>query len=186
MIRWPALYDALNRVFFFGGERAFRERTVALAAVAPGHAVLDVGCGTGSLTMAAKLHTGANGEVHGIDPAPEMIRAAERKASREELEIRYQVGVIEELPFPDGHFDIVLSSLMLHHLPADLKRRGVAEIARVLKPGGRFAAVDFDPPLLRNLRIVEESMHANGFTGIQKRRATPWLVHFLGGTLGPE
>ena len=49
---------------------------------------------------------------------------------------------MEKLPFPDGHFDLVLSSLMLHHLPADVKRAGFAELHRVLKPRGRFLAVD--------------------------------------------
>ena len=54
--------------------------------------------------------------------------------------------MIEDIPFPDDQFDLVLSSLMLHHLPLDLKGQGFLEIGRVLKPGGRFLAVDFQPP----------------------------------------
>jgi SAM-dependent methyltransferase len=63
------------------------------------------------------------------------------------------VGVIEALPYPDDHFDGVLSSLMLHHLPDGLKRRGLAEIHRVLQAGGRFAAIDFGATQSMALRI---------------------------------
>ena len=185
LIRWPCWYDALNRLHFLGRERQFREKTVDLAAVAPGDNVLDVGCGTGNLTMAAKVRAGTDGEVHGIDGAPEMIQEAERKAAEKQLDVRYQVGLIEDIPFPDGRFDVVISSLMLHHLPKDLKRQGVAEISRVLKPGGRFVAVDLDPPLLGNLRTAAEAMRASGFIEIRRGRTdfrTMFIpIHYLGG-----
>jgi ubiquinone/menaquinone biosynthesis C-methylase UbiE len=187
-IRWPRWYDAVNRVHFLGREDQFREWTVDLAEVRPGQAALDVGCGTGSLTMAAKLRAGADGEVHGIDAAPEMILEAERKAADKGLDIHYQVGLIEDIPLPADRFDIVLSSLMLHHLPKDLKRRGIAEIARVLKPGGRFVAVDIDPWLIGNLRTVAEAMEANGFTEMRRGRTgfrTLFIpMHYLIGAIG--
>jgi len=184
-IRWPRFYDALNRLHFLGREELYREKTVDLAVITPGDHVLDVGCGTGNLTMAAKARAGAEGQVYGIDAAPEMVREAERKALERQLEIRFQVGLIEALDLPDDEFDVVLSSLMLHHLPKDLKRRGVAEIARVLKPGGRFLAVDVDPWLLNNLQTVEEAMRAASFSEIQRGRTgfkTVWIpIHYLGG-----
>lgn len=190
LIRWPSWYDILNRWHFLGKEARFREWTVDLANVTNGNSVLDVGCGTGNLTMAAKLRAGADGEVHGIDGAPEMIRAAERKAADERLDISYQVGLIEDIPFPDDRFDVVLSSLMLHHLPKDLKRQGVAEISRVLKPGGRLVAVDLDPPLVGNLRTVAEAMEANSFIEMRGGRTkfkTLFLpIHYLIGTVGEE
>src|SRR5262245_6452620 len=71
-----------------------------------------------------------------------MIALARRRAAAG-AEARFEVGVIEALPYPDDHFDVVLSSLTLHHLPDDLKRRGLAEIRRVLKPAARVLAVDF-------------------------------------------
>ncbi len=187
-IRWPRWYDAVNRIHFLGREERFREWTVDLAEIEPGQTVLDVGCGTGNLTMAAKVRVGADGEVHGIDAAPEMIQEAERKAADKDLDIHYQVGLIEDIPLPDGRFDVVLSSLMLHHLPKDLKRRGIAEIARVLKPGGRFVAVDIDPALMGNLRTVTEAMEANGFVEMRRGRTgfrTLFIpMHYLSGTAG--
>lgn len=136
--------------------------------------------------MAAKARAGTNGQVHGNDAAPEMILEAERKAVARQLDIRYQVALIEQIPYPDHTFDVVLSSLMLHHLPSGLKRQGIAEIARVLKTGGRLFAADVDPPLMRNLQTVEEAMRLNGFVDIQRGRMrfrTLWIpIHFLTGT----
>jgi demethylmenaquinone methyltransferase/2-methoxy-6-polyprenyl-1,4-benzoquinol methylase/phosphoethanolamine N-methyltransferase len=125
----------------FGRAPAIRRKTVELAGIREGELVLDVGCGTGTLTVAAKRVAGAGG-VDGIDASPEMIEVAREKAAKKGLEVDFQVGLIEQLPFGDDHFDVVLSSLMLHHLPDDLKRKGFAEVYRVLKPGGRFLAVD--------------------------------------------
>jgi ubiquinone/menaquinone biosynthesis C-methylase UbiE len=102
-----------------------------------------VGCGPGRLAIAAGTAAGPAGEICGIDPAPEMVELARRKAAQATARTRFEVGVIEALPFPDEHVDVVLSSLMLHHLPDALKRRGLAEIHRVLKPAGRLVAVDF-------------------------------------------
>jgi demethylmenaquinone methyltransferase/2-methoxy-6-polyprenyl-1,4-benzoquinol methylase/phosphoethanolamine N-methyltransferase len=117
--------------------------TVEMAAAAPGESVLDVGCGTGSLAIALKAEVGASSEVTGIDASPEMIEQARRKATRAGVDAGFEVALIEEMPFTDARFDLVVSSFMLHHLPEDVKRKGLAEVRRVLKPGGRFLAVDF-------------------------------------------
>ncbi len=108
-----------------------------------GHHVLDVGCGTGALARAVSAAVGAEGEVYGIDASPEMIGVARRKAAGRGADIGLDVGLIEDIPFPEDRFDRVLSTFVLHHLPDDLKRRGLAEIHRVLKPGGLFLMVDF-------------------------------------------
>lgn len=139
---WARFYDAFSWLISLGKIPAIRETALELAGVASGDSVLDVGCGTGSLAIAAKAKAGPDGEVHGIDAAPEMIEVARQKAGKKGLDVGFQVGLIEEMPFPDGQFDIVLNSFVLHHLPHDLKRKGFAEIRRVLKPGGRFLAAD--------------------------------------------
>jgi ubiquinone/menaquinone biosynthesis C-methylase UbiE len=81
--------------------------------------------------------------VVGIDPSSEQIARARAKAARGKVPVEFQVGVIEQLAFPDQTFDVVVSTLMMHHLPASLKRQGLVEIARVLKPGGRLVIADF-------------------------------------------
>jgi demethylmenaquinone methyltransferase/2-methoxy-6-polyprenyl-1,4-benzoquinol methylase/phosphoethanolamine N-methyltransferase len=136
-------YDAGFNIFMLGRARALRQMTVALAGVAPGEMVLDAGCGTGELTMAARRAAGATGQVLGIDSSPEMIAVARRKAARAGLAIDYRVAGVEALPFPDSTFDVVVNSMMMHHLSDDLKRRAVAEMKRVLRPRGRLLIVDF-------------------------------------------
>src|SRR5713101_980027 len=128
---------------FHGNWHELRQRTINLARLQPGDAVLDVGCGTGTLAMEVARRVGRAGRVAGVDPGPQQIARARAKAARRHLPIEFQIGVIEQLPFPDQTFDVVLSTLMMHHLPNTLKRQGLAEIARVLKPGGRLVIADF-------------------------------------------
>ncbi|HET8911986.1 MAG TPA: methyltransferase domain-containing protein [Ktedonobacteraceae bacterium] len=124
--------------------RALRKRTVNLAHIQPGEQVLDVGCGTGTLAIEAQRRVGSVGRVAGIDPGIQQIGRARAKAARRNLPIDFQTGVIEQLPFPDQAFDVVFSTLMMHHLPGSVKRQGLAEIVRVLKPGGRLVIADFN------------------------------------------
>ena len=146
LIRWAPYYDMAVNVTTLGQARRLREMTVDHALIQPGDSVLDVGCGTGEVTLRAKMRAGKAGQVFGIDPAPEMITVARNKAARKGLEIDFRVGVIESLPFSDASINVVTSSLMMHHLPENLKIRGLAEIYRVLKPGGRLLIADFMRP----------------------------------------
>jgi ubiquinone/menaquinone biosynthesis C-methylase UbiE len=156
MIRWAPYYDAFVNILTLGHARMLRRTTIDEALIKPDDNVLDVGCGTGEVTLLAKTRA-ASGKVYGIDPAPEMIAVARGKAERKKLDIDFRVAVIESLPFPDASMDVVTSSLMMHHLPGDLKIRGLAEIYRVLKPGGRLLIADFMRPtgaLLNHLFIA--------------------------------
>jgi ubiquinone/menaquinone biosynthesis C-methylase UbiE len=145
LIRWAPYYDFTVNLVTLGKARALRKMTVAQALIKPGDSVLDVGCGTGEVTLLAKTRA-KEGKVYGIDPAPEMIAVARSKAARKKLDVDFRLGVIEALPFPDASLDVVTSSLMMHHLPEELKVRGLAEIYRVLKPGGRLLIADFMRP----------------------------------------
>lgn len=135
-------YDALTWVLTLGREAHFRDHLAGLARLRPGEAVLEVGCGTGSLALAAKRQVGREGRVCGVDPSAEMLARAGAKAARAGLEVHFDTAAVETLPFADGTFDAVLASLMLHHLTDEGRRQGAKEIARVLEPGGRFLAVD--------------------------------------------
>ena len=147
--------------FMFRGQwRDLRQKTTKLARIQPGDKVLDVGCGTGTLALEVARRAGRAGRVTGIDQSSEQIARARSKAARHNLPIDFQIGVIEHLAFPDQTFDVVLSTLMMHHLPASLKRQGLAEIARVLKPGGRLIIADFKPKKERKTQAAR--FHAGG------------------------
>jgi ubiquinone/menaquinone biosynthesis C-methylase UbiE len=135
-------YDLLVWVLTLGRERRFRDHLVQLARLDSGDSALDVGCGTGALALAARARVGSGGQVRGVDPSPQMVARARRKAAKARVDVGFETAAVEALPFPDATFDAVLSSLMLHHLTEEGRRQGIGEIARVLKPGGHFLAVD--------------------------------------------
>ncbi len=144
LIEGTRRYDLKLWARTLGRERAFREEVVELARLAAGESVLDLGCGTGTQAIVAKRRVGSSGSVHAIDPSPEMIERARRKARRAGVEVVFETAVAQELPFPDATFDAVLTTLTLHHLPPDALHRSVGQIRRVLKPRGRLLAVDLD------------------------------------------
>ena len=120
-----------------------RQMVLDVAVLFGDQKLLDVGCGTGTLAIQAARRAGP-GQVAGVDPAPRQIARARSKARQAGLDIDFQPGVIEKLPFPDAAFETVTCTLMMHHLPDELKRQGMAEIVRVLKPQGRLVVADFD------------------------------------------
>lgn len=136
-------YDLIAWFMLRGREGNFRQRLLDLAHMRPGDSVLDIGCGTGTLALAAKGRVGVTGEVHGIDASREMLAKATQKARKAGADISFQNALAEELPFSDARFDVVLCTLMLHHLPKKVRQVCAREITRVLKPGGRALVVDF-------------------------------------------
>ena len=142
-IRWARWYDATSWLLSFGRAGAIRKEIVRIANPQAGESVLDVGCGTGTLAIMMKKYAGGDLDVTGIDAATEMVDVARKKAGKARQEIRFEPAVIEALPFADAQFDLATSTYMLHHLPEDVKSAGLREVRRVLRPGGRFLAVDF-------------------------------------------
>jgi ubiquinone/menaquinone biosynthesis C-methylase UbiE len=164
---WGWRYDLMVSVVdvLLGGKlRALRQRACDLAAIQAGEAVLDVGCGTGTLALEVYRRVGGTGHVAGVDPGPRQIARARAKMKRAGFHIDFQIGVIEQLGFADGSFDVVLSTLIMHHLPDDVKCQGLSEIIRVLKPGGRLVIGDFMRP---EKRPGEPVRLGAGQTGLQ-------------------
>jgi demethylmenaquinone methyltransferase/2-methoxy-6-polyprenyl-1,4-benzoquinol methylase/phosphoethanolamine N-methyltransferase len=135
---------------------------IEMAKIIPGDKVLDVGCGTGNLTMTARIYAGPSGSVYGIDASPEMIDVARKKAKQSGSNTTFDVGLIEKLAHTDATFDVVISRLVIHHLPDEIKRQGFAEILRVLKPGGLFYLTDFNPPANPILAHVTTALVGHG------------------------
>jgi len=160
-------YDLLAWILTLGRERAFRQRLVELAGLQPRDKVLDIGCGTGTLAIVAKQRVGPEGTVDGVDASPEMIGRAKRKASKAGVEVRFQIAIVEDLPFPDECFDVVMSTLMLHHLPRPVREQCVREMRRVLKPGGRVLAVDFATPARERKGLLARS-HRHGHMALRE------------------
>ena len=129
-----------------GGERRFRQRTLDLAELRLGDAVLDVGCGTGTLLIEAAKRVGPSGSAHGIDRSAEMLAHARRKAAAQGITATFVESSGDHLTFPNTSFDVVFSTLMLHHLPPPMQMATITEMRRVLRPGGRIVIVDMQPP----------------------------------------
>jgi ubiquinone/menaquinone biosynthesis C-methylase UbiE len=128
MERMADSYDSYMRAITLGSERKLRNLTVGLAQLRPGDQALEVGCGTGTLTLAAKRQVGALGQAYGIDMIPKMIELSRRKAAQAGVEISFQPGSIEDIPFPAAKFDAVLCSFMIFHMSEEVRRRGIQEI----------------------------------------------------------
>ena len=118
------------------------DRLVARAALRPSHRVLDVGCGTGTLAvLIARRYKDIH--VTGIDPDPKALARAMRKAARARVSVSFECAFGDALPFADGTFDRVFSSMMFHHVPKEEKPGVLAEIRRVLKAGATLELLDF-------------------------------------------
>jgi len=148
VIRWPIFYELILWLTTGGKESAFRRYAMQLTDLQPGEAVLDVGCGTGSMAILARELVGETGRVSGFEPSPEMISFARRKAARRKLSVDFRTGVIEHIDYPAGSFDVLFCLIVMHHMPDETKLLGIKEMARVLKPGGRLLVVDSNLQLL--------------------------------------
>lgn len=139
-------YDLVNDLQSLGLHRVWKRRLVAETSLKPGQKALDVCCGTGDVTFAL-ARTGA--DATGFDFSHPMLAVAAERAAKAPLPagsgpVRFQQGDALELPFPDRSFDVVTISYGLRNL-ADF-HRGLRELTRVLRPGGRLLILDFGKP----------------------------------------
>jgi ubiquinone/menaquinone biosynthesis C-methylase UbiE len=137
------LFDGFIEVIGLG--TSFKKYVVERAHLHNGERLLDVGCGTATLLLAAKAHTPTI-EAIGIDSDEPVITLARKKIVESKLKVEVMLGNAEHLLFSSDSFDIVISTLTFHHLPTEAKKLAMQEIYRVLKPGGRFVLADFGPP----------------------------------------
>ncbi len=191
----PRLYDLSAPFFFFGTRRRSYRKLREAAQVGSGERVLDVGCGPGYFVRVLGRTVGPTGSVVGLDAAPEMIEYARRRSLRQP-NCSFEIGTAESLPFVDASFDVVVSSLFVHHLPDELRLQAVREMKRVLRPGGRLLLADFTVPsggawhlaaaitghaggqMIRRVSPLEPLVEQAGLVQRLAGDAPPWL-HFV-------
>lgn len=138
--RVARFYDLLNSVMTAGLHHAWRSRAADIAAIGPGDRVLDVAAGTGDLTIELAGRVAPGGEVVGVDLSEGMLALAREKAP----ELRFEQGSVLELPYGDGEFAAATVGFGARNF-SDLGR-GLAEMRRVVRPGGRVVVLDFTTP----------------------------------------
>jgi ubiquinone/menaquinone biosynthesis C-methylase UbiE len=188
----PRRYDLITSLLFAGRRRrSFRELAVA-AGIRPGDRVLDVGCGTGYFARLLAQTIGPEGSVVGVDAAPEMVAHAASR-SRSAANLTFEVGNAVALNFPDSSFDVVVSSLTMHHLAAADQLPAMGEISRVMRPGGTVLIAEFQAPkghlwkvvlgatglaaMAHAVPQVEALVAAAGFKAIESGDVAPMLKY---------
>ena len=162
------LYDIFTRV---AGVRALHQRTVELAGVVPGQAVVDVGCGTGNLSFVV-LAAHPDARVTGLDPDGDALRRAARKARRRGVSLTLVQGYADRIPAEDASLDHVVSSLALHHVDDDGRVAFAHDAVRALRPGGKVTVVDLGGPAPN----AEDAHPAHGHGAAHALRHLPRLV----------
>ena len=156
--RWLKFYDPLTKLL---GARAALGALIEQADLRSGQRVLEIGCGTGNLTVLLKQQQ-PQADVVALDPDPNALERARRKAERADVDIHWVQGFADAIPYPDASFDRVMSSFMLHHLPHDVKRAALLDVLRVLKAGGSFHVVDFAAPDEAHRGVLARLLHGAG------------------------
>lgn len=145
-LRWNFLTPVYDVLLRWGmQEERFKKALIDQAQIQPGQSVLDLGCGTATLTIMMK-QTHPDAIVTGLDGDPAVLEIGQSKANQAGVILTLDLGMSYALPYPDGSYDTVVSSLMFHHLTTENKQQTTKEVFRVLRPGGSFWIVDFGPP----------------------------------------
>jgi ubiquinone/menaquinone biosynthesis C-methylase UbiE len=141
------IYDVLSPPMTFYQEKRIGKRIVELLALGGSEKILDVGCGTGTLTLdlGEQIKREQGGIVIGIDAASKMIQKAKSKIKNEGA-VQFETAAAENLPYGDEYFDCAVSTFFYHHINFELKVKSLNELWRVLKQGGRVVIADVDVP----------------------------------------
>ena len=144
--RWARFYDLFLKLVFLpcGGESSFRRRCVDFASPAEGDQILDVCCGTGTLTSLIAGRVGPDGQVIGVDLSEYVLEIARKK--RRNVPVTFQRAEAENLPFALAKFDKCFISFGLHEMPEQARQNTIKEIRRTLRSGGSLFVVDYNLP----------------------------------------
>ncbi|MBL9199360.1 MAG: class I SAM-dependent methyltransferase [Opitutaceae bacterium] len=173
-------YDSVLRLTT--RETTFKAALVRQALAAPGRRCLDVGSGTGTLSISLKL-AAPSLDVVGVDADPGIIARARHKAAGRGVAVRFDQALAFSLPYADGEFDRVVSSLFFHHLTWEDKVRTATELFRVLAPGGELHLADWgrpSGPLMRVLFLTVQMLDGFATTRDHARGRLPELLHDAG------
>ena len=179
-LRFRVLTPLFDLVLRWGmREQTIKRFLVQQAEIGSGSRVLDLGSGTGTLAILAhRMHPDA--ELIGIDADPDVLAIARAKAAREGAQIRFDQGMAFALPYASQSFDRVLSSLVFHHLATRDKERGLAEVRRVLKPGGLVLILDFGKPRNTLAWLIGQVLQRIEPSGDLQRGVLPALMEQAG------
>lgn len=171
------LYDPLLK--WGMKEEKFKRYLVENTGLKPGQQVLDLGCGTGTLTILLKQFQPA-AEITGLDGDPHILEIARQKSKTAGVNILWQLGLAYDLPYPTASFDRVISCLMIHHLTAANKVKAFKEVRRVLKPGGEFHILDFGRSQDLLMRLISIFMARMEEAGDNLRGLIPPMLQEAG------
>ena len=188
---FTSLYDPV--VAWTCREKTFKRALIRQADLSPGQRVLDLGCGTCTLTlMIREAYPGL--DITGLDGDERVLSIATKKAAKAGAELQLDLGLSYEMPYEDDSFDRVVSSYLFHHLTSENKRRTLSEVLRVLKPGGELHVADWGKPpnfllrlgfyvvqLLDGFKITTDSVQGKlpaymvdaGFDGVEETGHIP-------------
>ncbi|MUL64484.1 hypothetical protein BOO86_08430 [Mycobacterium sp. CBMA 234] len=168
LITNPRGYRVFTTVFF-GGRHSHDAAVATASGAKAGHRVLDIACGPGALAAALADRVGPSGEVLGVDAAHEMVDYARAHSRRSNC--RFEYGIAQSLDLPDNSFDVITCTFAMHHIPFGDRDAAIAEMWRVLRPGGSLLLADLANVGLHGVltRLLSRHMEA-GETDVRRYR----------------